>query len=114
LWDITEKVFFVVGYNKRGFPPLRGTTEEVFSIVGNNGRGFFPLWDKMEKKDTTQNDIFKFKVPLIALKQNLRQISYLNRQTNPWKEIRMENYMVNHENSFFHCGIHCSRDFINL
>jgi hypothetical protein len=39
---------------------LWDTTEEVFSIVGYNGRGFFPLWDTMEKKHTTQNDIFKF------------------------------------------------------
>jgi hypothetical protein len=37
LWDITEKVFYVVGYNGRGFPPLRNTTEEVFSVMGYNG-----------------------------------------------------------------------------
>jgi hypothetical protein len=49
-----------VGYNRRGFPTLWDTAEEVFSVVGYNGRGFFPLWDIMEKKDTMQNDIFKF------------------------------------------------------
>jgi hypothetical protein len=60
-----------VGYNGRGFFPLWDTTEEVFlhcgiqrkrffSVVGYNGRGFFPLWDIMDKKDTMQNDIFKF------------------------------------------------------
>jgi hypothetical protein len=32
-----EKVFYVVGYNGRGFPPLRNTTEEVFSVMGYNG-----------------------------------------------------------------------------
>jgi hypothetical protein len=55
-----KRFIFVVGYNRRSFPPLWDTTEEVLSIVGYNGRGFFPLWDIMEKKHTTQNDIFKF------------------------------------------------------
>jgi hypothetical protein len=33
--------------------------------------------------------------------KNFGKISYLNCQTNPWKELKMENYMVNHENNFF-------------
>jgi hypothetical protein len=69
-----------MGYNGRGFSPLWDTTEEVFSIVGYNRRGFFHckirrkrffpfwdtteevflLWDTMEKNDTTENDIFIF------------------------------------------------------
>ncbi len=54
-----ERIFLVVGYNGRRFPPLWDTTEEVFSILGNNGIGFFPLWDTMEKNYATPNDIFK-------------------------------------------------------
>jgi hypothetical protein len=43
------------------------------------------------------------------------KISYLNSQTKPWKEIKMENYMVNHEKKFFfHCGIQHSRDFFKF
>jgi hypothetical protein len=55
-----KRFFFIVGYNGRSFPTLWDTTKEVYSIVGYNGRGFFPLWDTIEKKHTTQNDIFKF------------------------------------------------------
>jgi hypothetical protein len=29
--------------------------------------------------------------------KNVGKISYLNNQTNPWKELKMENLLVNHE-----------------
>jgi hypothetical protein len=31
-----KRFFFVVGYNGRNFPPLWDITEEVFSVVGYN------------------------------------------------------------------------------
>jgi hypothetical protein len=40
-------------------------------------------------------------VPLIAFNKNFGKISYLNSQTNPWKELKMENNMVNHEKKIF-------------
>ncbi len=58
LWDTTEEAFLHYGIQRKRF----------FSILGYNRIGFFPLWDTMEKNYTTQNDIFKFQVPLIAFK----------------------------------------------
>jgi hypothetical protein len=33
--------------------------------------------------------------------KTFEKISYLNSQTNPWKELKMENYMLNYEKKFF-------------
>jgi hypothetical protein len=33
--------------------------------------------------------------------KNLGKISYLNSQTNAWKELKMKKYMVIHEKNFF-------------
>jgi hypothetical protein len=44
---------------------------------------------------------------------NFGKISYLNSQTNPWKELKMKNCMVNFRKTFFfRCGIHPSREFL--
>ncbi len=42
-----------------------------------------------------------FKSLSLPSNKNLGQICYLNSQTNPWKEVKMENYMVHHEKFFF-------------
>jgi hypothetical protein len=56
-----------------------------------------------------------FKCLSLPSNKNLGKICYLNSQTNPWKEVKMENYMVHHEkNFFFYCGIQRSRDFFNF
>jgi hypothetical protein len=49
LWDTRKEVFSVVGYNRRGFPPLWDTIEEVLYVAAYDGRGFFLLWDTMEE-----------------------------------------------------------------
>jgi hypothetical protein len=56
-----------------------------------------------------------FKCVSLPSNKNFGKISYLNSQTNPWKELKwkiiwltMTNYI------FFHCGIHLSRDFFNF
>ncbi len=94
------------------------------SIVGYNGRGFFPFWDTMEevffrcgiqwKKIIQRSMIFlNFKCLSLPSNENLGKICYLNSQTNPWKEVKVVNYMVHHEKTFFfHCGIQRSRDFL--
>jgi hypothetical protein len=123
----------VVSHNGRYFPPLWDTTEEVFSLwdtmeetflhCGIQRKRFFPLWDITEevfyrcgiqwKENIQRRMIFlNFKCLSLPSKKYFGKISYLNCQTNPWKELKMENYMVNHENNFFfHCGIQRSRDF---
>jgi hypothetical protein len=91
--------------------------KKLSSIVGGyNGRGFFPLWDTMKKKNLQRRLIFlNFKGLLLPSNKNLGKIGYLNGQTNPWKELKMENYMVNHEKILFsQCGIHRRRDFLNF
>jgi hypothetical protein len=51
LWDTTEKVFLVVGYNgKKSFPPLWDTTEEVFFHFGIQWKRFFSVVGYNEKK----------------------------------------------------------------
>jgi hypothetical protein len=96
-----KRFFFIVGYNGRRFPPLWNTTEKVFSIVGYNGRGFFPLWDTMEKNIQHKMIFLNFKCLSLPSNKNFGKISYLNSQTNPWKEIKMENYMVTMKKMFF-------------
>jgi hypothetical protein len=112
-----------VGYNGRGFPLLWDTMEEVFflcgiqwkrfsSIVEYNGRGFPPLWDTMEKMIQCRMIFINFKCLSLSSNKNLGKISYLNSQTNPWKELEMENYWLTmKKNYFFRCGIHRSRNF---
>jgi hypothetical protein len=79
--------------------------------VGYNGRGcfhcgiqrkrFFPLWDTMEKNIQRRMIFFNFKCLSLPSNKNFGKISYLNSQTNLWNELKMENYMVNHEKFFF-------------
>jgi hypothetical protein len=127
LYPTMEDIFLVVGYNGRGFFSLWDTTEETFLHCGIqrkrffplwdicNGRGFFPLWDTMEKNIQRRMIFLNFKCFSFPSNKNFGKISYLNSQTNPWKELKMENYMVNHEKKiFFHCGIQRSRDFFNF
>ncbi len=116
----------VVSHNGRYFPPLWDQRKRFFSVVGYNGRGFFPFWDTTEevffrcgiqwKKIIQRRMIFlNFKCLSLPSNKNLGKICYLNSQTNPWKEVKMENYMVHHGKIFFfHCGIQCSRDFFNF
>jgi hypothetical protein len=52
-----------------------------------------------------------FKCLSLPSNKNLGKISYLNSQTNPWKELNMEYYMVNYENKFF---VHHSRYFFKF
>jgi hypothetical protein len=122
-WKIFSSV---VGYNGRGFFSLWDTTEETFLHCGIQRKRFFPLWDITEevffrcgiqwKKNIQRRMIFlNFKCLSLPSNKNFGKISYLNCQTNPWKELKMENYMVNHEKKFFfHCGIQRSRDFFNF
>ncbi len=42
-----------------------------------------------------------FKCLSLPSNKNFGKISYLNCQTNPWKELKMENYMVNYEKKIF-------------
>ncbi len=42
-----------------------------------------------------------FKCLSLPPNKNFGKICFLNSQTNPWKELKMENYMVNHEKKFF-------------
>jgi hypothetical protein len=42
-----------------------------------------------------------FKCISLPSNNNLGKISFLNSQTNPRKELKMENYMVNHDKNFF-------------
>jgi hypothetical protein len=107
--------FFVVGYSGRSFPPLWDATEEVFSIVGYNGRGFFRCGIQWKKNIQCRIIFLNLKCLSLPLNKNFGKNSYLNSQTNPWKELKIENYMVNHEKKiFFHCGIQRSRDFFKF
>jgi hypothetical protein len=78
--DTMEEFFFHCGIQRK----------RVFSVVGHNGKNY-----------TTQNDIFKFKCLSLPSNKNFGKITYLNCQTNPWKELKMENYMINHEKKCF-------------
>ncbi len=49
LWDRTEEAFLHCGIQRKRF-----------FHCGIQRKRFFPLWDTMEKKYTTQNEIFKF------------------------------------------------------
>jgi hypothetical protein len=42
-----------------------------------------------------------FKCLSLPSNKNLGKICYFNSQTNPWKEVKMENYMVHHEKKKF-------------
>jgi hypothetical protein len=107
--------FFVVGYNGRSFPPLWDTTEEVFSIVGYNGRDFFRCGIQWKKNIQRRMIFLNFKCLSLPSNKNFGKISYMNSKTNPWKELKMENYRVNHKKKFvFHCEIQRSRDFFNF
>jgi hypothetical protein len=79
-----------VGYNGRGFFPLWDTIEEIF-----------PMWDTMEKNYQCRMIFLNFKCLSLPSNRNLGKISFLNSQTIPRKKLKMENYMVNHENTFF-------------
>ncbi len=103
--------FFVVGDNKISFPPLWDTTEEAFFHFGIQRKRFFLVWDTMEKIIQRRIKFLKFKCLSLSSNNNLGKICYLNSQTNPRKELKMENYMVNHEKKKFHCGIQRSREF---
>jgi hypothetical protein len=89
LWDTTEEAFLYCGI-QQSFFLLWDTTEEVFSVVGYN-----------EKKYTMQMIFLNFKCLSLPSNKNLGKISFLNTQTNPWKVLKMENYMVKHETNFF-------------
>ncbi len=108
-WKIFSSV---VGYNERVFFSLWDTTEEAFLHSGIQRKRFFPLWDTTEEvfsrcgiqweKNIQRRMIFlNFKCLSLPSNKNFGKISYLNSQTNPWKELKMENYMVNHEKNFF-------------
>jgi hypothetical protein len=107
---------FVVSHNRRSFPPLWDTKEEFFFHFGIQRKRFFPLWDTMEKNYIQRIMIFlTFKCLSFSSNKNLGKICYLNSQTNPWKEVKVENYMVNYEkNIVSHCGIQRSRDFFKF
>jgi hypothetical protein len=106
--------------------PLKDKPEEVFSVVGYNGRCFHPLWDTTEevffccgiqwRKIIQRRMIFlNFNCLSLPSNKNLGKICCLNSQTNPWKKLKMENYMVNHEKEKFFpvCEIH-RKDFLNF
>jgi hypothetical protein len=64
---------------------LWDTTEEVFFSCGIQ-------WRKKRRM------IFlNFKCLSLPPNKNFGKISYWNSQTNLWKELKMENYTVNHE-----------------
>jgi hypothetical protein len=79
--------------------------------VGYNGRGFFRCGIQWKKNIQRRMIVLNFKCLSLPSNKTLGKISYLNSQTNPWKELKMENYMVNHEKKIFHCGIQRSRGF---
>jgi hypothetical protein len=59
-----------------------------------------------------------FKCLSLPPNKNFGKISYLNSQTNPWKELKMENYMVKGENKMFSIVGHNAAEiffkFLNL
>jgi hypothetical protein len=91
LWDKTQEVFFRCGIHRKRFFHFGIQRKRFFSIVGYNG------------KKIIQRRMIFLNVKYLSLpsNKNLRKICYLNSQTNPWKEVKMENYMVHHENFFF-------------
>ncbi len=102
LWDTMEEVFFRcgiqqkklssnVGYNGRGFFHCGIQRKRFFSIVGYNG----------EKNIQRRMIFLNFKCLSLPPNKNFGKISYLNSQTNPLKELKMENYLVNHANKIF-------------
>jgi hypothetical protein len=132
-----RKIFSIVSHNAAGFLPLYPTLEDIFLHCGIQRKRFFSLWDTTEeaffhcgiqrkrffsvvgyngKKNIQRRMIFlNFKCLSLPSNKNFGKISYLNSQTNLWKELKMENYMVNHEKKhFFPCGIQRSRDFFNF
>ncbi len=78
-----KRIFFILGYNGRSLPPLWDTTEEVFSIVGYNWRGFFRCGIQWEKNIQHRIIFLNFKCLSLPSNKNLGKISYLNSQTNP-------------------------------
>jgi hypothetical protein len=88
---IQLKIFFSYGIQQNSF----------FSIVGYNVRGFFPLWVQWRKMKQRRMIFLNFRCLSLPSNKNLGKISYLNSQNNPWKELKMENYMVNYEKFFF-------------
>ncbi len=96
--------FFVVGYNGRDFFPLWDTTEEVFFLCGIQRR-------KIIKRRMIFLNIKCLSLPSI---KKFGKISYLNSQTNPWKELKMENYMVNHEKKISIVGYNAAEIFLFL
>ncbi len=119
LYPTTTQVFFhcipqwkIFHYNARGFFRYEIQRKKFSSIVGYNRRGFFLLWDTTEEvffhcgiqweKNIQLRMIFlNFKCLSLPSNKNVGKISYLNSQTKPWKELIMENYMVNHEKKIF-------------
>ncbi len=102
----------IVSHNGRGFFSLWDTIEEAFLHCGIQRKRIFPLWDTTEevffrcgiqqKKNIQRRMIFlNFKCLSLPPIKNSVKISYLNSQTNPWKELKMENYIVNHEKTNF-------------
>ncbi len=101
----------VVSHNRRYFPPLWDTTEEIFFLwdtieqfffhCGIQWKRFLPLWVQWRKIIQRRMIFFNFKCLSLPSNKNLGKISYLNSQNNPWKELKMENYMVNYEIFFF-------------
>jgi hypothetical protein len=123
LWDTTVEDIFRFGIQQRKISgwqtiffqwnPQRRTIFfrcipqwKIFSsIVGYNGRGFFPLCDTTEEVFfriiQRRMKFLNFKCLSLPSNKNLVKICYLNSQTNPWKEVKMENYMVHLEKFFF-------------
>ncbi len=80
-----------MGYNGRGF-----------FHCGIQRKKFFSLWDTVGIKFIQRRMIFLyFHCLSLSSNKNLGKFSYLNSQTNPWKEFKMENYMVHSEKIFF-------------
>jgi hypothetical protein len=115
LYPTTLQIFFrcipqwkifssVLGYNGRGFLSLWDTTEEAFLHCGIQRKRFFHFFrcGIQWKKNIQRRMIFlNFKCLSLPSNKTFGKISYLNSQTNPWKELKMENYMVNHEKNVF-------------
>jgi hypothetical protein len=70
--------------------------------VGYNGRGFFRCGIQWRKIIQCSMIFLNFKCLSLPSNRNLGKINYLNSQTNPWKKLKIESYMVTHEkNNFF-------------
>jgi hypothetical protein len=57
--------FFIVSHTGTVFFHCIPQRKRIFCNVSYNAEGSVPLWDKIQKNDTTQNNFFKFKVPLV-------------------------------------------------